>query len=175
MQELQSSQTVDDSSQPHPENLPDRARRQTFTNAQGMSKLTYIVNKCRLCVSKGWNKICNKVLFCGTRSESSDESGSTDLTIPPNTRASTSSDETQVAGRVSPEPATVPRPPIRNGPGTNYTEAHFITFPAFLAGDIEQSELEIASQTNMGSPPAASPSARNVAGPSRAAGYSTFN
>lgn len=175
MQELQSSQTVDDSSQPHPENLPDRARRQTFTNAQGMSKLTYIVNKCRLCVSKGWNKIRNKVLFCGTRSEFSDESGSTDLTIPPNTRASTSTDETQVAGHVSPEPATAPRPPIRNGPGTNYTEAHFITFPAFLAGDIEQSELEIASQTNMASPPAVGPSAPNVAGPSRAAGYSTFN
>ena len=184
IRELQNSQAVGDSSQQQPDCLPNRSRRQTFTDAQGMSKLIYIVTKCRLSAAKGWNKIRDKILCCSDRIESPNESSeeppeeipneaqSVEVTVPEISRASSSTDETQVPDRESPEPTPV----IREGPGRRFTPGHLFTFPAFFTTENDGTERASAFQSNT-APPARTRSTAPVdtPGPSKATGHSISN
>ncbi|KAL5417927.1 hypothetical protein PMIN04_007563 [Paraphaeosphaeria minitans] len=139
VRELQSSRASDHSVQIEPDDLPDRSRRQTFANAQGMSKLTFCVQSVSYFLKKGLYKI----LPC-TRPETPVEPDSEPVTVPVNSRASSSSDETIRARQNSPFPA------IRDGPGHRYTPGFVISFPS-LSGSIchPSEEPESAFQSNI--------------------------
>ncbi|KAF2443999.1 hypothetical protein P171DRAFT_23806 [Karstenula rhodostoma CBS 690.94] len=145
VRELQQSRATGHSTQIELDDLPDRSRRQTFTNAQGMSKVTFCLQSCGLFFKKGLFK-----LFPCIRPETPVEPDSEPATVPANSRASESSessDET-IAPRVPRHESPIPA--IRPGPGRQYTPGFFISFPS-LSGRISHpsEEPESAFQSNI--------------------------
>ncbi|KAL5377086.1 hypothetical protein DPSP01_010050 [Paraphaeosphaeria sporulosa] len=139
IRELQSSRATDHSVQIEPDDLPDRLQRQTFANAQGMSKFTFCVQSVGAFFKKGLYKI-----FPCTRPETPLEPDSEPVTVPANSRNSSSSDETIRVRQHSPVPA------IRAGPGHRYTPGFVISFPS-LSGRIchPSEEPESPFQSNI--------------------------
>ncbi|KAJ4348172.1 uncharacterized protein N0V89_009544 [Didymosphaeria variabile] len=131
VRELQHSRATDRSSQLEPDELPDRSRRQTFTNAQGMSTLSFRFEQCTLAVKKGVFKFCNCVTSCFRRPETLSESDSADVPVPANSRVSESSDSDDTIAPNRESTGVIPA--VRDGPGHRYTEAYLISIPGSAA------------------------------------------
>lgn len=146
VRELQHSRETDHSAQVESDNLPNRTRRQTFANAQGMSKLSFCLQSCGLFFKKAFLKI----VVCG-RPDSPSESDSTDVTVPANTRTSSSTDsstESQETVRLARESADT-FPPIRDGPGRRFTPGYLISFPSLAATTEDAVEPVSAFESNI--------------------------
>ncbi|KAJ4291012.1 hypothetical protein N0V90_010208 [Kalmusia sp. IMI 367209] len=145
VRELQQSRATDHSTQEQ-DTLPDRSRRQTFSEAEGMSQLKYLAGKILLGVVHGTHATIEffRAITCCPRSSSS-ASDSAEATItaptPANSPASVASSDTEVPRPVEPD-----TPALRPNPGRRFTPGFFFSFPSLASDDGEHSS---AFQSNI--------------------------
>lgn len=130
IRELQDSQATESTSQEVPDDIPDRSRRQTFSDAKGMSKVGYLMTKCRLSVQKHWSMVRDAIFPCFAEQESL-AGPSNGNTISATSRASSSTEETQAVDQEPSQPTRV----LGNGPGRRYKSRNFVSFPEFFSSN----------------------------------------